>query len=254
MNRKAASLLVERGEELFSAPRVRVKFTGDPAVDSLLNDLENHSHAFVVGCVTDRQISAEKAWLIPHQLSQRLGGFTFDHLRSQSLKRLRQAFREPDSLHRFPDEMSKNVYLAIQRIADEYEGDAARMWLGEPPSAEVVLRFLAFRGIGPKIATMATNILARDFKIHFTDYYSVDVSVDVHLRRVFTRLGLIAKDASVEEIVYRARALHPSFPGLLDLPAWEIGRKWCQSKEPRCIDCNMQVVCPTASSRAGRAG
>ena len=251
MNRKAASLLVERGEKLFSAPRGPAKFTGNPAADSLLNDLEDHPHAFVVGCVTDRLISAEKAWLIPHQLSQRLGGFTFDHLRSQSLERFHQAFREPDSLHRFPGEMSKNVYLAIQRITDEYEGDAARIWLGELPSAEVVLRFLAFRGIGPKIATMATNILARAFKIPLTDHYSVDVSVDVHLRRVFTRLGLIPKDASVEEIVYRARAVHPSFPGLLDLPAWEIGRKWCRPKEPKCIDCDMQSVCPTASSKVG---
>jgi len=107
------------------------------------------------------------------------------------------------------------------------------------------------RGIGPKIATIAANILARDFKIRFADYYSVDISVDVYLRRVFTRLGLIAKGASVEEVVYRARALHPSFPGLLDLPAWEVGRKWCRPKEPRCIDCHMRDVCPTASSKAG---
>ena len=155
ISRKVASFLVRRGEELFNAPRIPISFTGVPAADSLLNDLEVYPHAFVVACMTDRQIKAEKAWLIPHQLCQRLGGFEFDHLRSQSLKRFHRAFRKPDSLHRFPDEMSQNVYLAIQRIADKHEGDAARMWLGQPPSAEVVLRFLAFRGIGPKIATMA---------------------------------------------------------------------------------------------------
>ena len=221
MSKKVASYLVRHGKELFNAPRVPLVFTGVAAADSLLNDLEVYPHAFVVACVTDRQIKAEKAWLIPHQLCQRLGGFEFGHLRCHSLKQLRRAFRKPDSLHRFPDEMSQNVYLAIQRIADEYKGDAARMWLGERPSAEVVLRFLAFRGIGPKIATMAANILARDFKVPFTDYYSVDVSVDVHLRRVFTRLGLIEKDASVAEVVYRARALHPPFPGLL---VFQLGR------------------------------
>ena len=247
MSRKVASFLARRGEELFSAPRAPILFTGVPDADSLINDLKVYPHAFVVACMACKQIKAERAWLIPHQLRQRLGGLEFDHLRSQSLKRLRRAFRKPNSLHKFPDEMSKNVYFAIQRIADEHEGDAARMWLGEPSSAEVVLRFLAFRGIGPKIATMATNILARDFKIPFADYYSVDVSVDVHLRRVFTRLGLITKDATVAEVVYRARALHPPFPGLLDLPAWEIGRKWCRPKEPRCIDCDMQDICPTAS-------
>jgi len=254
VSKKIAHILVEQGEQLFRAERVPTKFTGDPCADSLLNDLEHYPHAFVVACVTDRQVRAEKAWLIPHLLSQRLGGFAFDFLHAQSLERIRQAFREPPPLHRFPDDMSHNVYLAIHRIANTYNGNAARIWLDEPPSAEVVLRFLAFRGIGPKIATMAANILARDFKIRFADYYSVDVSVDVHLRRVFTRLGLITEDASVEEVVYRARALHPSFPGLLDLPAWEIGRKWCRPKEPQCIDCYMRGVCPTGSSKMRGAG
>jgi endonuclease III len=93
---------------------------------------------------------------------------------------------------------------------------------------------------------MAANILARDFKIHFSDYYSIDVSVDVHVRRVFTRLGLIRADASGEEVVYTVRALHPSFPGLMDLPAWEIGRNWCRPKKPQCSECYMQSYCPTA--------
>lgn len=68
---------------------------------------------------------------------------------------------------------------------------------------------------------MATNIPARDFKVRFSDYYSVGV----HLKRVFIRLGLISMGATAEEIVYQARTLHPGFPGLMDLPAREIGRK-----------------------------
>jgi endonuclease III len=96
---------------------------------------------------------------------------------------------------------------------------------------------------------MATNILARDFKVEFSDYYSVDVSADVHLRRVFTRLGLISEGASVEEVIYRARALHPEFPGLMDLPAWEIGRKWCRPSNPRCGECYMLEACPSGKAR-----
>ena len=250
MNEQAVTLLVEQGKQLFKANRVPTKFTGVTAADQLLNDLDGHPHAFVLACITDRQVKAEKAWLIPHELDQRLGDFSFDFLRSVPLERLREAFTQPHPLHRFPDNMSQYVYLAIQRIADCYGGDAARIWLGSPSSAEVVLRFLGFRGVGPKIATMAANILARDFKIRFADYYSVDVSADVHLRRVFTRLGLIGQGASVEEIVYRARALHPPFPGLMDLPAWEIGHEWCKPKQPKCTQCYMQAVCPTETERS----
>lgn len=249
MNEQAVTLLVDRGKQLFREDRVPIEFTGVEAADQMLNDLEGQPHAFVLACVMNRQVKAENAWRIPYELSQRLelGGFSFDLVCSLTLQRLREAFTRPPALHHFPDEMSQNAHLAIQRIADCYSGNAARIWMDSPSSAEVVLRFLGFRGVGAKIATMAANILARDFKVPFADYYSVDVSADVHLRRVFTRLGLITEGASVEEIIYRARALHPPFPGLMDLPAWEIGRVWCRPKQPKCAKCYMQPVCPTGT-------
>ncbi|MFN8524828.1 MAG: hypothetical protein U0821_17160 [Chloroflexota bacterium] len=92
--------------------------------------------------------------------------------------------------------------------------------LPKPSSATIVRRFLQFRGAGPKIATMAANILVRDFKIPVSDRYSIDISADVHVRRVFTRLRLIGRDASDEELIYRARELNPAYPGVFDLPIW----------------------------------
>jgi endonuclease III len=103
-----------------------------------------------------------------------------------------------------------------------------------------------FDGVGPKIGTMAANILARDFKIPFADYFSIDISADVHVRRVFARLGLCAVDAKVEQVIYKARALYPEFPGMMDLASWEIGRSWCQPQGPECISCDMKDLCPTA--------
>jgi endonuclease III len=101
---------------------------------------------------------------------------------------------------------------------------------------------------------MATNILARDFKIPLADYYSVDVSADVHVRRVFTRLGLVEEAARIEEIIYCARVLHPHFPGLLDFPAWEIGRTWCRPTMPRCTECYLRPLCSTGSQSIENTG
>jgi endonuclease III len=248
VNSEIAALLVRRGEELFKAKPKQVVFTTDPSADALLNDLDRHPHAFVLACVMDRQIEAERAWLIPYRISQALGGFSFQLLRTLSLDDFRQLLTKPKALHRFPEEMSHNCHSAIDLISTAYDGNAAQIWCDSPSSAEVVIRFLRFRGVGPKIATMAANILARDFKIPFADYYSIDVSADVHIRRVFWRLGLISAKAAPEEAVYAARALHPTFPGLMDFPAWEIGRGRCRPQAPRCVDYYMRAVCPTSQA------
>ena len=96
---------------------------------------------------------------------------------------------------------------------------------------------------------MAANILAREFKIPFADYFSIDISADVHIRRVFARLGFCAANASVEQVIYKARALYPEFPGMMDLPCWEIGRNWCKSRDSECDGCYMKDLCPTAAEK-----
>jgi len=246
--KRVQNRLVERGKQIFDAPAAEVVFTGDPDADRLLNDLRRTPHAFVIGCVMDRQVRAETAWFVPYRLSQRLGGFEFERLASLSRDELVRFMTKPEPLHRFGTVMGENLHAAIAMIREVYNGDAARIWKNKPSSAEVVYRFLQFKGVGPKIATMATNIIARDLKIPFSDYYSIDISADTHVQRVFRRLGLIPEKASLEELIYRARSLSPEFPGLLDLPVWEIGRTWCKPGRPLCQECGMSGLCPTARS------
>jgi endonuclease-3 len=247
MNEKSIrDSLVEHGLKLFRGPRQLIQFTKEPQADALLNDLTNHPHAFVLACVMDRQVKAERAWLIPYRVSEKIGGFSMQALSVLSRAEVNRLMREPEPLHRFVDTMADNFYSAVQRIKNNYAGDAARIWTGKPPSAEVVYRFLEFEGVGPKIASMAANILAREFKIPFADYYSIDISADVHIRRVFSRLGLCAAEVNAEQVIYKARALYPEFPGMMDLPCWEIGRNWCRPHSPACGGCYMKDLCRTA--------
>ena len=240
--------LVGHGQTLFLAPKQPIQFTKVPKADALLNDLDAHPHAFVLACVMDRQVKSEKAWLIPYRISEKIGGFSMQALARLSRADVKHLMTKPEPLHRF-DKMSDYFYSAVQRINSNYAGDAARVWKGKPSSAEVIYRFLGFDGIGPKIGNMAVNSLARDFKIPFADYFSIDISADVHVRRVFARLGLCDVDATVEQVVYKAKALHPEFPGMMDLPCWEIGRNWCKSRSPECNGCYMKDLCPTATGK-----
>ncbi len=244
----ARDRLVERGKELFNAPKETIRFTKTDSADALLNDLERTPHAFVLACVMDQQIKAERAWLIPFKIATLIGDSGIVALHKLSEADINRLMREPESLHRFIDRMSRYFFLAVQRIHGQYGGDASRIWTDNPSSAEVIYRFLQFEGVGPKIASMATNILARELKIPMSDYFSIDISADVHIKRVFARLGFCGSDPSVEQVIYRARSLYPEFPGMMDLPCWEIGRTWCKPQNPKCEDCYMREVCPTGQN------
>lgn len=250
MNEKSIrDRLVEQGEILFRAPKQPISFTKEPQADALLNDLDEYPHAFVIACVMDRQIKSEKAWLIPFRIMQRINEFSIEKLSSLTREDVKRIMREPESLHRFVDKMANYFFASVQRIMNTYSGDASLILEGKPSSAEVVYRFLQFEGVGPKIGSMAANTLAREFKIPFSDYNSIDISADVHVRRVFSRLGLCNIDVTVEQLIYKARALYPQFPGMMDFPAWEIGRNWCKAHEPLCDNCYMNDLCETADKK-----
>jgi endonuclease-3 len=250
MSDPRVQLLVSRGRALLSGPPEPIRFAGPAAAHTLINDLAGHPHAFVLACVFDRQVPTDIAWRGPNEIASRLGGFGFTLLRGLSLDGWRSVMLGPPPLHRFAANMAECAHDAVQRIQERYGGDASRIWSDRPSSAELVFRFLDFRGVGPKIANMAANILVRHFRIELADYYSIDISADVHVRRVFSRLGFTEASPTVERVVYKARALYPEFPGIMDLPVWEIGKNWCRPTEPQCEGCPMSQVC---DYRAGAA-
>lgn len=240
---KIIDTLIDRGQQLLEQPYKRIRFTKDDEADDLLNNLKEFPHAFVLACIMDRQIKAEKAWRIPYKIAEEMDGFEFSRLDRMNLEDIIGVFRRK-KLHRFNDTMARNFHEGINKIRDMYQGDACRIWRNKPKSATVVRRFLEFKGIGRKIATMAANILARDFKVPLEDYASIDVSIDVNVNRVFKRLGVVSQRATYDEIVYRARELSPDYPGIFDLPCWRIGARFCKATDPQCQECFMDALCP----------
>lgn len=244
MNREPSiQIIFERAQELLNQPYRGVGFTGHTEADQLLNDLSNRPHAYVLACLMDRQIPAERAWSIPYKIMSEFGDFEFATLLKADLETYTELFKRL-SLHRFNAKMSEVFYEGIQRIHRHYEGDASLIWANNPSSATVVRRFLQFKGVGVKISTMATNILVRDFKIPIADKLCIDISPDVQVKRVFARLGLIDYGASNDELIYAVRELNPEYPGIFDLSAWEIGRTWCRPKQPDCEKCYLNQHCP----------
>jgi len=241
--------LVAEGRAVLAQPRQPASFAYDPASDALLNDIEHHPQAFVLGCLANRMGKARQAWKVPLRLRERFGMLDVGVLAKKSEAEWARVVRDPAPIHRRPDLMAKVLRLGVQRLQGSYDGDAARIWEGTPASATVVRRFLEFHGAGPKLASMAANILVRQFKLPLSDYHFIDISVDVQVRRVMTRLGFVPDDASDLLLIYAARDAHPEFPGIFDLALWRIGQDVCTRRLPRCGTCPLAKFCAYAAAR-----
>ncbi len=219
-----------------------VHFTDNVEANKILINLKKYPHSFVLACLMDRQIKAERAWIIPYSIYKEINSFEIDILFKLKLSQIIKIFNK-HKLHRFNNLMANVFHSGVKLIVNKYSGNAANIWNKNPSSSAVVYRFLEFNGCGVKIATMAVNILARQFRIPFSDYYSIDISPDVHIKRVMRRMGFVPNNANNEMIIYKARELNPEFPGIIDYTCWEIGRKWCKTKRTDCINCLVNVEC-----------
>lgn len=227
LNRKKfIESLIKDGQYLFKKQRGKIDFeTGIQEAESILNNIELYPHIFIFGCIMQRRIKADKAWLIPYGIGKKIGGFEFKKFLNLDKPSLKKIFLENKNLRPRIKDPEQIFYSAIYDIHDKYQDDASKIWNTNLSSATIVRRILEFKGVGIKIATMTTNILARDFKIRMRDYSSIDISPDVQVKKCFIANGLLRKDASNEEIIYLAREIYPQYPGVLDLPAWKCGRE-----------------------------
>lgn len=237
-----AKEMIKIGYEQLRSPKEMIPFTNNEQWDYLLNDIENYSHLFVLSCVADKQIKASKAWSIPMQIGEAIGSFEFKAF--ESLKKVEYIkLFENNKYHRFNSIVGGQYFDAIQKIRKEYKGFAKDIWKTANNSATIFGRFLQFYGIGQKIASMAVNILVRDFKENINDLQWIDVSPDRHVIRVFKRSGIIRPEASKEEIIWKAKELCPEYPGVFDISTYNAGKNYCKPQNPNCNDCILTATC-----------
>lgn len=135
--------------------------------------------------------------------------------------------------------------VAVLREIRRREGGFDLSWMRDATDREVEEYLSSLPGVGPKtVACVLAFSLGRPA-----------IPVDTHVHRVATRLGLIplgmpatkAHVALTELIPPRLRVpLHVAFI--------RHGRTLCKAGRPRCEECPLQDLCPTAPSVLGRPG
>ena len=141
----------------------RLPWTGDEDADRLL---AADPLALLIGMLLDQQITMEKAFRGPYDLSARLGApLEAAAIAEMDTDELIELFRTPPALHRFPASMAKRTQALCEVIADEYEGEAARLWEEAADGADLYKRLKALPGYGEAKARIFVSILAKRFGV-----------------------------------------------------------------------------------------
>jgi endonuclease-3 len=126
---------------------------------------------------------------------------------------------------------------SILREVHERDGRYDLSWLRDITDDDARAYLTSLPGVGPKTAAVVLSFaLGRDA-----------IPVDTHVHRVAKRLGLVPPAASAER---SGRLLHELVPdGLrtqLHVALIRLGREICKAPIPRCRECPLKDLCPTA--------
>jgi len=134
-------------------------FTDDPEACELL---AQDPFALLVGFAIDQQVPVQKAFAGPLALKQRAGTLDPAKLAAQDLE---PAFREKPAIHRFPGAMAGRVRELASVVAEEYGGDASRIWREAADADDLRRRLAALPGYGPMKVTALGAVLAKRYGV-----------------------------------------------------------------------------------------
>lgn len=238
-SKKVVLALIQYGKEL-KPQKSGGTWTKDEAIDQFLR--QNH-FAFLMAASIDRGARAETVWKIPYLLHQELG-----HLDPKKFADFNSAQIELHILSlpkkpRYPVQAAITISELSKMIVANFDGNAEAIWKHKEPN-DIVKSLLKVKGVGLGIAHMIVRILVDEFDYDPgpNGYRQIDIKPDVHVTRVFCRTGLV-DERNDNLCIQAARRLNPEYPGLLDWPAWEIGRRWCDENHPNCKTCPLDHVC-----------
>jgi uncharacterized HhH-GPD family protein len=143
-------------------------FTDDPKACELL---ARDPFALLVGFAIDQQVTVQKAFAGPYVLKQRAG--TLDPKKLAKME-LTEAFSTTPAIHRFPGSMAKRVEELARVVAEDYGGDASRIWREASDGKDLRKRIGALPGFGEMKIKSLGAVLAKQFGVEAAEDLAPD--------------------------------------------------------------------------------
>jgi uncharacterized HhH-GPD family protein len=140
----------------------RLYYTGNDEADRLI---AGEPFALLMGFALDQQVPVPTAFSGPLKLKQRLGTVEPVKIAAADPAMLEAAFREKPAIHRFPGNMARRVQEIAAIVADEYGGDAARLWKDASDGADLHRRLSELPGFGEMTIKSLSAVLSKRFGV-----------------------------------------------------------------------------------------
>ena len=137
----------------------RLYFTDDDEANALL---AREPMALLIGFALDQQVPVQKAFFGPKAILDRAG--TLD-ARELAARDLDEVFKQKPAIHRFPGAMAKRVQELAQVVAEDYDGDASRLWTEAADGPDLRRRIEGLPGFGEMKVKALGAVLAKRFGI-----------------------------------------------------------------------------------------
>jgi endonuclease-3 len=202
-----------------------------------------------------REMYGELVWRPHHDPTSELiltilSQHTNDRLSGRAFGELLARFSDWDAIRRAPlaeirdairfaglaEVKAPRIHQALERIHAE-RGDYDLTFLADLPLDEARAWLLRLPGVGPKTAACVLMFaLGRPA-----------LPVDTHVYRVSKRLGLIPPRMSADDAhAYLEARVPPEAIYAFHVGLIRLGRYICLARNPRCVACVMNDICPSA--------
>jgi uncharacterized HhH-GPD family protein len=147
-----------------------IPITGDESADLLL---EESPLALLLGMLLDQQVPMEWAFRGPATLNERLGSLDANEIASMGQEEFVAVCADKPAIHRFPASMGRRIHDVCTVVADEYDGQAERIWTEASDAKDLERRLRALPGYGAEKTKIFVAILAKRFDVKLDGWEKV---------------------------------------------------------------------------------
>jgi len=139
-----------------------LRIAQDEHADRVLTD---DPFALLMGMLLDQQFPMESAFAGPAKVLDRFGSLDPERIAAADPDQFAALCAVPPAVHRFPKSMAARVQQLAAVVAEEYDGQAQRLWQEAGSGRELMSRLQALPGFGRQKARIFTALLGKQLGV-----------------------------------------------------------------------------------------